>query len=84
LNLLTQPANLLLGSERIFHIRYFIQAGILSSFSTTSFLYKTDQSAAVISKIGFISAGVSVVKYEYALANSKRLISAAQIARGYQ
>jgi hypothetical protein len=64
LNLLTQPANLLLGSERIFQIKYFTQAGILSSFSTTSFLYKTDQSAEVISNIGSSSAGVSVVRYE--------------------
>jgi hypothetical protein len=62
LNLFTQPANLLLGSDKIFHIKYLTPAGIKSSFSTTSFLYKTDQSAEVISKIGLSSAGVSVVR----------------------
>jgi hypothetical protein len=62
LNLFTHQANLLAGSERIFHIRYLTHAGIRSSFSTTSFVYKTDQSADVISSIGLSSAGVSVVK----------------------
>jgi hypothetical protein len=64
LNLFTHPASLLAGSERIFHIKYLTHAGIRSSFSTTSFVYKTDQSADVISNIGSSSAGVSVVKYE--------------------
>jgi hypothetical protein len=62
LNLFTQPASLLAGSERIFHIKYLTHAGIISSFSTTSFWYKTDQSADLISRIGFSSAGVDVVK----------------------
>ena len=62
LNLFTHPANLLFGSESIFQIKYLTHAGIISSFSFTSFLYKTDQSADVISSIGLISAGVSVVK----------------------
>jgi hypothetical protein len=61
--LFTQPASLLAGSERIFHIKYLTHAGIMSSDSFTSFLYKTEPSAEVISNIGLISAGVSVVKY---------------------
>jgi hypothetical protein len=83
LNLFTQPASLLFGSDKIFHIRYLTHAGIISSVSSTSFSYKTEPSAAVISNIGLISAGVSVVKYLYALANSRRVISAAHIANGY-
>ena len=43
-----------------------------------------DPSLDLISKIGLMTAGVGVVKYEYALANSSIVISAAHKANGYQ
>ncbi len=83
-NLFSRPGILFAGSESIFQTREIIPGLITSSWRLDPvFWYKIDQSLDLTSRIGLISAGVEVVRCEYALAKSSIVTSAAHKAKVY-